>query len=113
VREMKSFNDALLMRQGWKIHNKVDAMISKVYQAKYLIAFPIEAIDQHANPRSMSSRRRGLHGASKQLRESFRWSIRKYLVCGFLIGFEDGVHGFKVQTLQKIGLLGLLGIYYN
>ncbi|KAJ8451563.1 LOW QUALITY PROTEIN: hypothetical protein Cgig2_018197 [Carnegiea gigantea] len=73
IRELVTWNYALLMRQEWCIHWKPHLLIAQIYRGKCGTHSPIETAYYDSNE---GSGRKGLTRASSKFKQRFRWHIR-------------------------------------
>ena len=79
-RNLKTFNDALLAKQCWRLLKEEDSLLHKVFKAKY---FPKCSFLEAYRGANASYTWRSLWGAKSLLREGLQWRIgdgRKMMV---------------------------------
>ena len=71
-RELRSFNLALLAKQGWRLQTNSTSLFSRVYKAKY---FPHCSFTEAKVGRNLSYAWRSLMAAQSIIQRGMRWQV--------------------------------------
>ncbi|KAJ8450362.1 hypothetical protein Cgig2_004819 [Carnegiea gigantea] len=76
IRDLVTWNYALLMRQAWRIYSKPHLLLAQLYRGMYRTHSPIEITYYDNNDGSVSWGRKGLTRAASKIIQGLRWHIR-------------------------------------
>ena len=85
-RNLQAFNLSILGKQGWKFISNQDAIVSKVFKAKYFSSVDFLEVPLGHNPSFVWH---SIHASHVKINEDTRWELEMEKKCGTNHGWNQ------------------------